>query len=112
MLSNPQTRTHAVFVETVEPIRTAVMRAILTADLAVAFLGLNALRLINRMMIGNDLDDLGLLKVDVLALIGNSKSANALQEQHPKSNRLRLVLGLEAKNPSLLVRNLLRCLLR
>jgi len=37
-------------------------------------------------------------KIDVLALIGNSKSANALQEQHPKSNRLRLVLGLEAHN--------------
>jgi len=36
-------------------------------------------------------------KIDVLALIGNSKSANALQEQHPKSNRLRLVLGLEAE---------------
>ncbi len=42
-------------------------------------------------------------KVDVLALIGNSKSANALQEQHPKSNRLRLVLGLEAKNPAVIL---------
>ena len=42
-------------------------------------------------------------KVDVLALIGNSKSANALQEQHPKSNRLRLVLGLEAKNPAIIL---------
>ncbi|WP_437395322.1 NADP-dependent glyceraldehyde-3-phosphate dehydrogenase [Flagellimonas lutimaris] len=42
-------------------------------------------------------------KVDVLALIGNSKSANALQEQHPKSNRLRLVLGLEAKNPAIVL---------
>lgn len=42
-------------------------------------------------------------KVDVLALIGNSKSANALQEQHPKSNRLRLVLGLEAKNPAVVL---------
>ena len=31
-------------------------------------------------------------KVDVLALIGHSSSANALQDQHPKSNRLRLVL--------------------
>lgn len=42
-------------------------------------------------------------KIDVLALIGNSKSANALQEQHPKSNRLRLVLGLEAKNPAIVL---------
>jgi glyceraldehyde-3-phosphate dehydrogenase (NADP+) len=42
-------------------------------------------------------------KVDVLALIGNSKSANALQQQHPKSNRLRLVLGLEAKNPAIIL---------
>lgn len=36
-------------------------------------------------------------RVEVLALIGNSKSANALQSHHPKKNRLRLVLGLEAK---------------
>lgn len=44
-------------------------------------------------------------KVDVLALIGNSKSANALQNQHPKSNRLRLVLGLEAKNPGIVLKD-------
>ena len=44
-------------------------------------------------------------KVDVLALIGNSKSANALQSQHPKSNRLRLVLGLEAKNPAIVLKD-------
>ena len=42
-------------------------------------------------------------KVDVLALIGNSKSANALMDQHPKQNRLRLVLGLEAKNPAIVL---------
>lgn len=42
-------------------------------------------------------------KIDVLALIGNSRSANALQEQHPKSNRLRLILGLEAKNPAIIL---------
>jgi glyceraldehyde-3-phosphate dehydrogenase (NADP+) len=41
--------------------------------------------------------------VDVLALIGNSTSANALQEIHPKKNRLRLVLGLEAKNPAIIL---------
>ena len=44
-------------------------------------------------------------KIDVLALIGNSKSANALQNEHPKSNRLRLVLGLEAKNPAIVLRD-------
>ncbi|GAA4279781.1 NADP-dependent glyceraldehyde-3-phosphate dehydrogenase [Gaetbulibacter aestuarii] len=42
-------------------------------------------------------------KIDVLALIGNSKSANALQEEHPKGNRLRMVLGLEAKNPAIVL---------
>ncbi|SFZ90910.1 glyceraldehyde-3-phosphate dehydrogenase (NADP+) [Flaviramulus basaltis] len=42
-------------------------------------------------------------KIDVLALIGNSKSANALQSQHPKGNRLRMVLGLEAKNPAIVL---------
>lgn len=42
-------------------------------------------------------------KVDVLALIGNSKSANALQAEHPKGNRLRMVLGLEAKNPAIVL---------
>lgn len=41
--------------------------------------------------------------IDVLALIGNSTSANALQEIHPKKNRLRLVLGLEAKNPAIIL---------
>ena len=44
-------------------------------------------------------------RVDVLALIGNSKSANALQNQHPKSNRLRMVLGLEAKNPAIVLKD-------
>jgi glyceraldehyde-3-phosphate dehydrogenase (NADP+) len=42
-------------------------------------------------------------KIDVLALIGNSKSAIALQDQHPNKNRLRLVLGLEAKNPAIIL---------
>ena len=42
-------------------------------------------------------------KITVLALIGNSKSANALQSKHPKGNRLRLVLGLEAKNPAIVL---------
>jgi len=42
-------------------------------------------------------------RVDILALIGNSTSANALQTVHPKSNRLRMVLGLEAKNPAIVL---------
>lgn len=42
-------------------------------------------------------------KVDILALIGNSKSAIALQDQHPNKNRLRLILGLEAKNPAIIL---------
>ena len=42
-------------------------------------------------------------KVGVLALIGNSTSAIALQDQHPNKNRLRLILGLEAKNPAIIL---------
>jgi glyceraldehyde-3-phosphate dehydrogenase (NADP+) len=42
-------------------------------------------------------------KVDVLALIGHSSSAVALQDLHPNKNRLRLVLGLEAKNPGIIL---------
>jgi glyceraldehyde-3-phosphate dehydrogenase (NADP+) len=42
-------------------------------------------------------------KIDILALIGNSTSAIALQDQHPNKNRLRLVLGLEAKNPAIIL---------
>ena len=42
-------------------------------------------------------------KIDALALIGNSTSANALQAIHPKGNRLRMVLGLEAKNPAIVL---------
>jgi glyceraldehyde-3-phosphate dehydrogenase (NADP+) len=42
-------------------------------------------------------------KVTVLSLIGNSKSAIALQDQHPNKNRLRLILGLEAKNPAIIL---------
>ena len=41
--------------------------------------------------------------VDVLALIGHSSSAVALQDEHPNKNRLRLVLGLEAKNPGVVL---------
>ena len=42
-------------------------------------------------------------KVDVLALIGHSSSAVALQDEHPNKNRLRLILGLEANNPAIIL---------
>ena len=42
-------------------------------------------------------------KVDVLALIGHSSSAVSLQDQHPNKNKLRLILGLEAKNPAIIL---------
>lgn len=42
-------------------------------------------------------------KIDVLALIGNSKAANALLGLHPKPNRLKLILGLEAKNAAIVL---------
>jgi glyceraldehyde-3-phosphate dehydrogenase (NADP+) len=42
-------------------------------------------------------------KVDVLALIGHSSSAVALQDKHPNKNKLRLALGLEAKNPAIIL---------
>ena len=41
--------------------------------------------------------------VDVLALIGHSTSAVALQDEHPFKNRLRLILGLEANNPAIIL---------
>lgn len=42
-------------------------------------------------------------KVDVLAFIGSSISANAIKKLHPKPNRLRSVLGLDAKNPAIVL---------
>jgi len=42
-------------------------------------------------------------KVDALAFIGTSTAANALLKEHPKPNRLRVVLGLEAKNPAIVL---------
>ena len=42
-------------------------------------------------------------KIDVLALIGHSSSAVALQDLHPNKNKLRLVLGLEANNPAIIL---------
>jgi glyceraldehyde-3-phosphate dehydrogenase (NADP+) len=42
-------------------------------------------------------------KIDVLAFIGTSKVANILKHQHPYPNRLRCVLGLDAKNPCVIM---------
>lgn len=42
-------------------------------------------------------------KIDVLAFIGTSRVADILKKQHPKPHRLRSVLGLEAKNPAIIL---------
>ena len=42
-------------------------------------------------------------KVDTLAFIGSSKAADTLQKAHPKPHRLRATLGLEAKNPAIIL---------
>ena len=42
-------------------------------------------------------------KIDVLAFIGSSKVADILKKQHPKPHRLKCVLGLEAKNPAIIL---------
>jgi glyceraldehyde-3-phosphate dehydrogenase (NADP+) len=44
-------------------------------------------------------------KISILALIGNSKAAIALQDESPNKNRLRLILGLEAKNPAIILKD-------
>ena len=42
-------------------------------------------------------------QLDAFAFIGSSKAANNLERQHPKPNRLRTILGLEAKNPAIIL---------
>jgi glyceraldehyde-3-phosphate dehydrogenase (NADP+) len=42
-------------------------------------------------------------KINVLALIGSSRVADQLKKAHPKSNRLRAVLGLDAKNAAIIM---------
>jgi glyceraldehyde-3-phosphate dehydrogenase (NADP+) len=42
-------------------------------------------------------------KVDVLAFIGTSHAADQLKKAHPRPHRLRSVLGLEAKNPAIIL---------
>jgi glyceraldehyde-3-phosphate dehydrogenase (NADP+) len=44
-------------------------------------------------------------KINVLTLIGSSKVANDLKKMHPKLNRLRAVLGLDAKNAGIVLKN-------
>lgn len=41
-------------------------------------------------------------KINVLTLIGSSKVANQLKKMHPKVNRLRAILGLDAKNAAII----------
>ncbi|WP_051293211.1 NADP-dependent glyceraldehyde-3-phosphate dehydrogenase [Olivibacter sitiensis] len=43
-------------------------------------------------------------KINVLAFIGNSKVANDLKKRHPKLNRLRAVLSLDAKNAAIVTK--------
>ncbi|HRZ20266.1 MAG TPA: NADP-dependent glyceraldehyde-3-phosphate dehydrogenase, partial [Bacteroidales bacterium] len=42
-------------------------------------------------------------RINVLAFIGTSRVADILKHQHPKPHRLRCVLGLEAKNPAIIL---------
>jgi acyl-CoA reductase-like NAD-dependent aldehyde dehydrogenase len=44
-------------------------------------------------------------KINVLTLIGSSRVANDLKKMHPKVNRLRAVLGLDAKNAGIILKN-------
>lgn len=42
-------------------------------------------------------------KVDVFAFIGTNKGANDLKRLHPKPHRLKAILGLDAKNPAVIL---------
>ncbi len=44
-------------------------------------------------------------KIDCLAFIGTSRVADVLKKQHPKPHRLRCVLGLEAKNAAIVLKD-------
>jgi len=44
-------------------------------------------------------------RIDVLAFIGSSRVADILKQQHPKPHRLRCVLGLEAKNAGIVLKD-------
>ena len=42
-------------------------------------------------------------KIDVFAFIGTNKGANDLKRLHPKPHRLKAILGLDAKNPGIIL---------
>jgi glyceraldehyde-3-phosphate dehydrogenase (NADP+) len=42
-------------------------------------------------------------KLDLLAFIGTHKGANEIKKMHPKPHRLRSILGLDAKNPAVVL---------
>ncbi|MCS6966998.1 MAG: NADP-dependent glyceraldehyde-3-phosphate dehydrogenase [Cytophagales bacterium] len=44
-------------------------------------------------------------KINVLTLIGSSRVADSLKKMHPKVNRLKAVLGLDAKNAGIILEN-------
>jgi len=44
-------------------------------------------------------------KIDVLAFIGSSRVADILKKQHPIPHRLKSVLGLEAKNAGIILKD-------
>jgi glyceraldehyde-3-phosphate dehydrogenase (NADP+) len=44
-------------------------------------------------------------RIDVLAFIGSSRVADILKNQHPKPHRLRCILGLEAKNAAIVLKD-------
>jgi len=44
-------------------------------------------------------------KIDALAFIGSSRVADALKKQHPRPHRLRCILGLEAKNGAIILKD-------
>ncbi|MFN9502863.1 MAG: NADP-dependent glyceraldehyde-3-phosphate dehydrogenase [Chryseotalea sp.] len=56
---------------------------------------------------GKGIDTVGALmetgKLDVFAFIGTNKGANELKKLHPKPHRLKSILGLDAKNPAIVL---------
>ncbi len=44
-------------------------------------------------------------KVDVFAFIGTNKGANDLKRLHPKPHKLKAILGLDAKNPAIILKD-------
>lgn len=56
---------------------------------------------------GRGRDTVGVLmesgKIDLFAFIGTNKGASDLKKMHPKPHRLRAVLGLDAKNPAIVL---------